>query len=47
MVAGTNIYMDGSPYSTLLYDVPMSMGRRIAREVKSAIKKKKLDVITT
>jgi 5-formaminoimidazole-4-carboxamide-1-(beta)-D-ribofuranosyl 5'-monophosphate synthetase len=47
IVAGTNIYMDGSPYSTLLYDVPMSMGRRIAREVKSAIKKKKLDVITT
>jgi 5-formaminoimidazole-4-carboxamide-1-(beta)-D-ribofuranosyl 5'-monophosphate synthetase len=47
IVAGTNIYMDGSPYSTLLYDVPMSMGRRIAREIKSAIKKKKLDVITT
>jgi 5-formaminoimidazole-4-carboxamide-1-(beta)-D-ribofuranosyl 5'-monophosphate synthetase len=47
IVAGTNIYMNGSPYSTLLYDVPMSMGRRIAREVKSAVKKKKLDTITT
>jgi 5-formaminoimidazole-4-carboxamide-1-(beta)-D-ribofuranosyl 5'-monophosphate synthetase len=47
IVAGTNIYMDGSPYSTLLYDVPMSMGRRIAREVKQATKQKKLDKITT
>jgi 5-formaminoimidazole-4-carboxamide-1-(beta)-D-ribofuranosyl 5'-monophosphate synthetase len=47
IVAGTNIYMDGSPYSTLLYDVPMSMGRRIAREVKNAQKAKKLDKITT
>jgi 5-formaminoimidazole-4-carboxamide-1-(beta)-D-ribofuranosyl 5'-monophosphate synthetase len=47
IVAGTNIYMDGSPYSTLLYKEPMSMGRRIAREVKNAVKAKKLDKITT
>lgn len=47
IVAGTNIYMDGSPYSTLLYDVPMSMGRRIAREVKVATRQKKLDKVTT
>lgn len=47
IVAGTNIYMDGSPYSTLLYDVPMSMGRRIAREVKLATKQRKLEKITT
>jgi 5-formaminoimidazole-4-carboxamide-1-(beta)-D-ribofuranosyl 5'-monophosphate synthetase len=47
IVAGTNIYMDGSPYSILSYDVPMSMGRRIAREVKNAEKAKKLDKITT
>ncbi|WP_268542782.1 formate--phosphoribosylaminoimidazolecarboxamide ligase [Candidatus Nitrosotenuis cloacae] len=47
IVAGTNIYMDGSPYSTLLYDVPMSMGRRIAREIKAATRQKKLDKITT
>lgn len=47
IVAGTNIYMDGSPYSTLLYDVPMSMGRRIAREVKHAARQKKLDLVTT
>jgi 5-formaminoimidazole-4-carboxamide-1-(beta)-D-ribofuranosyl 5'-monophosphate synthetase len=47
IVAGTNIYMDGSPYSTLLFNEPMSMGRRIAREVKNAVKTKKLDKITT
>jgi 5-formaminoimidazole-4-carboxamide-1-(beta)-D-ribofuranosyl 5'-monophosphate synthetase len=47
IVAGTNIYMDGSPYSTLFYDIPMSMGRRIAREVKLATKSKKLEKITT
>lgn len=47
IVAGTNIYMNGSPYSTLLYDEPMSMGRRIAREIKIANKTKKLDKITT
>lgn len=47
IVAGTNIYMEGSPYSTLLYDVPMSMGRRIALEVKNAEKAKKIDKITT
>ena len=47
IVAGTNIYMDGSPYSTLLYDEPMSMGRRIAREVKNATESNQLDKITT
>ena len=34
IVAGTNLYVDGSPYSDLIYDEPMSMGRRIAREIK-------------
>ncbi len=47
IVAGTNLYMDGSPYSTLLYDEPMSMGRRIAREVKLASEDNQLDKITT
>lgn len=47
IVAGTNIYMEGSPYSTLMYNEPMSMGRRIAREVKTAAESKKLDKITT
>lgn len=47
IVAGTNLYLDGSPYSGLLYDDPMSMGRRIAREVKVARKARKLGMIVT
>jgi len=47
IVAGTNIYMDGSPYSTLFYDEPMSMGRRIAREVRLAVESNRLDRVTT
>jgi 5-formaminoimidazole-4-carboxamide-1-(beta)-D-ribofuranosyl 5'-monophosphate synthetase len=47
IVAGTNLYLDGSPYSGLLYDEPMSMGRRIAREIKIAMKKGKLDKVVT
>jgi len=42
IVAGTNCFIDGSPYTYLLYDEPMSTGRRIAREIKNAIKKNKL-----
>jgi 5-formaminoimidazole-4-carboxamide-1-(beta)-D-ribofuranosyl 5'-monophosphate synthetase len=47
IVAGTNIYMDGSPYYSLLYNEPMSMGKRIAREIKIANESKQLDKITT
>ena len=47
IVAGTNLYIEGSPYSSLLYDVPMSMGRRIAREVKNAETSNQLDKIVT
>jgi 5-formaminoimidazole-4-carboxamide-1-(beta)-D-ribofuranosyl 5'-monophosphate synthetase len=47
IVAGTNLYLNGSPYSGLLYDEPMSMGRRIAREVKIAKKKGKLHKVVT
>ena len=47
IVAGTNLYVDGSPYSTFLYDEPMSMGRRIAREIKKAKKENQLTKITT
>jgi len=47
IVAGTNLYIDGSPYSTLLYNEPMSMGRRIAREIKTASENGQLDKITT
>ena len=45
IVAGTNAFINGSPYSYLLYDQPMSTGRRIAREIKLAIKQNKLDLI--
>ncbi len=45
IVAGTNLFMEGSPYSQLLYNEPMSTGRRIAREIKLAVEQKKLDSI--
>jgi 5-formaminoimidazole-4-carboxamide-1-(beta)-D-ribofuranosyl 5'-monophosphate synthetase len=47
IVAGTNLYMEGSPYTTLIYDEPMSMGRRIAREVKEAEKANQIEKIVT
>ncbi|ABK76884.1 ATP-utilizing enzyme of ATP-grasp superfamily [Cenarchaeum symbiosum A] len=47
IVAGTNIYMNGSPYYGLLFDEPISMGRRIAREIKSAIAEERLDETVT
>lgn len=42
IVAGTNPYVYGSPYTWLKYNEPMSTGRRIAREIKTAIKKNRL-----
>lgn len=45
IVAGTNLFVDGSPYSSLHFNEPMSTGRRIAREIKEAIKKNKLPTI--
>lgn len=42
IVAGTNCFIDGSPYTYLLYNEPMSTGRRIAREIKNAINLNKL-----
>ena len=47
IVAGTNLYVDGSPYSTFLYNEPMSMGRRIAREIKEARKTNEFSKIVT
>ncbi len=47
IVAGSNIYMDGSPYYSLLFNESISMGRRIAREVKIASDTNQLDRITT
>jgi 5-formaminoimidazole-4-carboxamide-1-(beta)-D-ribofuranosyl 5'-monophosphate synthetase len=45
IVAGTNLFIDGSPYSYLNYDEPMSTGRRIAREIKHALLSNTLDLV--
>jgi 5-formaminoimidazole-4-carboxamide-1-(beta)-D-ribofuranosyl 5'-monophosphate synthetase len=45
IVAGTNIYPNGSPYTPYIFSEPMSMGRRIAREIKTASKANKLQKI--
>ena len=42
IVAGTNPYVNGSPYSWLRYNEPMSTGRRIAREIKLALEQNRL-----
>lgn len=45
IVAGTNPYVDGSPYTWLRYDVPMSTGRRIALDIKMAIEQDCLEKV--
>lgn len=45
IVAGTNPFVEGSPYTALKYDVPMSTGRRIALDIKQAIEGGKLEDI--
>lgn len=47
IVAGTNPFVNGSPYTWLRYDVPMSTGRRIALDIKQAIEQDKIDLILT
>ncbi len=47
IVAGTNPFMNGSPYSYLLYGNNMSMGRRIALELKNALKDGKEEKLIT
>ncbi len=42
IVAGSNLYSQGSPYSVFSFKEPMSTGRRIAREVALGMKKKRL-----
>jgi 5-formaminoimidazole-4-carboxamide-1-(beta)-D-ribofuranosyl 5'-monophosphate synthetase len=37
IVAGTNPFINGSPYTDLKYSEPMSTGRRIARDIKNAL----------
>ncbi|MFA6023827.1 MAG: formate--phosphoribosylaminoimidazolecarboxamide ligase [Candidatus Gracilibacteria bacterium] len=45
IVAGTNPYIEGSPYTALRYKEPMSTGRRLAREIKQAIESGRVDEI--
>lgn len=45
IVAGTNLFINGSPYAALYYDNDVSTGRRIAMEIKDAIKKNQLKKI--
>jgi len=45
IVAGTNLFPMGSPYSVYLFDEPMSTGRRIARELLLASKRNALQSV--
>ncbi len=44
---GTNTFMNGSQYSYLYHGEPLSMGRRMALEIKNGIKEDRLDEIIT
>lgn len=46
IVAGTNVYAEGSQYSQFTFPEKMSMGRRIAREIKLGIKNNKINEVT-
>ncbi len=45
IVAGTNVFMDGSPYAYLKHSKPMTTGRRIAVEIREAIEQSRLKEI--
>jgi 5-formaminoimidazole-4-carboxamide-1-(beta)-D-ribofuranosyl 5'-monophosphate synthetase len=47
IVAGTNPFVHGSPYSWLRYDYPVSTGRRIAMELRQAEDEERLYEILT
>ncbi|MCX6695549.1 MAG: formate--phosphoribosylaminoimidazolecarboxamide ligase [Candidatus Altiarchaeota archaeon] len=47
IVAGCNAHIGGNPYTYLKYSEPMYMGKRIAREVKNAIKKETIEDVVT
>ncbi|HHH84218.1 MAG TPA: formate--phosphoribosylaminoimidazolecarboxamide ligase [Thermoplasmatales archaeon] len=46
IVAGTNVYMSGSPYADLIQP-GLSTGQRIAQEIKMAIEEDKLEEVIT
>jgi len=45
IVAGTNMFTNGSPYAIFHHDKPVSTGQRIAMEIKKAIEDNKLSNI--
>ncbi|MBI5355816.1 MAG: formate--phosphoribosylaminoimidazolecarboxamide ligase [Candidatus Aenigmarchaeota archaeon] len=45
IVAGTNLYPQGSPYSPYIFEEPMSTGRRIAVELAEAEREGKLEKV--
>ncbi len=47
IVAGTNPFIHGSPYSWLRYDKPVSTGRRIAMELREALEEDRRDEVLT
>lgn len=47
IVAGTNVGIGTSPYAYLKYGEGMYMGKRIARELKTAVAKGRIDKVVT
>ena len=47
IVAGTSLYVSGSPYSKMLFNEEMSMAKRIARELKIAMNQNRLKEFLT
>ncbi len=47
IVAGTNVFVPYSPYTYAKYFEPMSAGRRVAREIKNALKEGKIKEVVT
>jgi len=47
IVAGTNPFGEGSEYSIWTYGSPVSTGRRIAMEIKTAIETGELDKVVS
>jgi len=45
IVAGTNPYINGSPYTWLKYGEDMSTGKRVALDIKNAIEIGKIDLV--
>jgi len=47
IVAGTNVYLTGSPYLALYWGEAITVGRRIAKEIKLAYEQERLEEVLT